>query len=62
MDINYRQQRISLMRAISLFGRSFSSDRLILNFGEVSLNARTRPMRKTLAGMLNDEIIHFFTG
>jgi hypothetical protein len=43
------------MRAISLFGRSFSSDRLILNFGEVSLNARTRPMRKTLSATLKDD-------
>jgi hypothetical protein len=40
------------MRAIPLFGRSFSSDRLVLNFGEVSLNTRTRPMRKTLAEKL----------
>jgi hypothetical protein len=50
------KQRISLMRAISLFGRSFSSDLLILNLGEVSLNARTRPMRKTLCLTLKQHV------
>ena len=38
------------MRAISLCSRSFSSDRLVLNFCEVPLNARTRPMRRTVVG------------
>jgi hypothetical protein len=39
------------MWVISFIGRGFSSDRLLLNFGEVPLNARTRPMRKTLGRM-----------
>jgi hypothetical protein len=47
-DCMNAQQRISLMRAISLFGRSLSSDLLVVNFCEVPLNPRTEAYAQTV--------------